>query len=102
MTLDIVTSQKTSMCIVTALKIFCLAPFNVEPQKEVFGCTLQMNLPLLHVHLTFISQTDFPCPVKSNSSCMKGKILSVQVQGGVFKNVYKSSHQQQHWDLKAE
>jgi hypothetical protein len=33
---------------------------------------------------------------------MKGKILSVQVQAGVFKNGYKSSHQQQHWDLKAE
>lgn len=66
MTLDIVASQKTSMFIVTAVKIFYLAPFNVEPQKEVFGCTLQMNLPLLHVHLTFISQMDFPCPVKSD------------------------------------
>lgn len=102
MTLDIVTSQKTSLFIVIAVKIFYLARFNVEPQKEVFGCTLQMNLPLLHVHLTFISLTDFPCPVKSNSSCMKGKILSVQVQAGVFKNGYKSSHQQQHWDLNAE
>jgi len=90
------------MFIVTAVKISCLAPFNVEPQNEVFGCTLRMNLPLLHVHLTFISQTDFHCPVKSNSSCMKVKILSVQVQAGVFKNGYKSSHQQHHWDLKAE
>jgi hypothetical protein len=84
------------MFIVIAVKIFYLAPFNVEPQKEVFGCTLQMNLPLLHVHLTFTSQTDFPYPVKSYSSCMKGKILSVQMQAWVFKNGCKSSHQQQH------
>ena len=49
-----------------------------------------------------LDQTDFACPVKSNSSCMKGKVLSMQVQAGVFKNGYKSSHEQQHWDLKAE
>lgn len=80
MTLDIVISQKTLMFIVTAVKISCLAPFNVEPLNEVFGCTLWMNVLLLHVHLTFISQTDFHCPVKSNSLCTKGKILSVQVE----------------------
>jgi len=90
------------MFIVNAVKISYFVPFNVEPQNEVFGCTLRMNLPLLHVHLTFISHTDFHCPVKSNSLCRKGKILSVQVQAGVFKNGCKPSHQQQHWDLKAE
>jgi hypothetical protein len=59
-TLDIVTSQKTLMLIVTVVKISYLEPLNVEHQKEVFGFTLQIKLPLLHVHLTFISQMDFP------------------------------------------